>query len=88
MKSGEIFNPKSTGSYEIDLGEIRINVEYERRFEPPERWVSGTEHLYDVDYFKLSVIYNGKTFVGNGHTETEALQNLSTRITVYKELQV
>ncbi len=87
MRGGKTYNPNPTESYEIDLGEITVNVVHSYKLSWAQKDAYTYEGLHINNYYIVSVTYNGKTFVGNGHTETEALQNLSARITVYKKLK-
>ena len=69
--------------YEIDLGFVIVSMQRKR----VQNIRAVVTHIDDVHYeYTARVIYDNHTFSGEGFSETEALQNLSTKIKLAKEL--
>ena len=78
-------------NYQIDLGCIEVQVKITRGVHPLVLqlggYVAGSEEAAFPKTYHTSVEYGGKEYKGEGFSETEALQNLSTKIKLAKELQ-
>ena len=72
-------------NYEIDLGFIIVSVEQLKVYNV-RAFPTHVEDYYF--HYTAKVIYDNHTFSGIGLSETEALQNLSTKIKLAKELNL
>ena len=70
--------------YEIDLGIAIVSMQRKQVYN--ERPFPNHVDDYHYEYI-AKVIYDDNTFRGEGFSETEALQNLSTKIKLAKELK-
>ena len=77
--------------YQIDLGNLKVQVTITRGIHPLVLqlggYVAGSEEAAFPKTFHVTVMYNGREYKGEGISETEALQNLSTKIKLAKKLK-